>query len=231
MRNISFILTICTLLIISVAGFSFALSGISYINQDDDNTCYVFSENNPDVKFYINDINRFVRDIVNATIHRNDYDELTLIGDLVHIDGMYTHKYEVLAGNGEVHIYLYKLLDNDFGDDLYITLSMEQINNIEQAINNSRTKSGEMSSSNSITTNLPNVQSVSTYSQILNNADANDAYSTMAGLSRITPNDSTKKVMLLYHPVLNIRDILDSGVNLHNITDFYSNILYILNNE
>ena len=168
-------------------------------------------------------------DIINATIHRNDYDELTLIGDLVHIDGKYTHKYEVLAGNGEVHIYLYKLLDNDFGDDLYITLSMEQINNIEQAINNSRTKSGEMSSSNLITTNLPNVQSVSTYSQILNNADANDIYGTLAGVSRITPNDSTKKIMLLYHPVLNIRDSLDSGVNLHNVTDLYSNILYILN--
>ena len=217
MRNISFTLTICVLLIISVAGFSFALSGISYINQDDNNTCYIFLEDNPDVKFYINDINRFVRDIVNATIHRNDYDELTLIGDLVHIDGMYTHKYEVLAGNGEVHIYLYKLLDNDFGDDLYITLSMEQINNIEQTINNSTT------------TNLPNVQSVSTYSQILNNADANDTYSTMAGLSRITPNDSTKKIMLIYHPILNIRDTLDSGVNLHNTTDLYSNILYILN--
>ena len=81
MRNISFTLTICALLIISVAGFSFALSGISYINRDDDNTCYVLSEDNPDVKFYINDVNRFVRDIVNATIHRNDYDELTLIGD------------------------------------------------------------------------------------------------------------------------------------------------------
>ena len=230
MRNISFIITICALLIISVVSFAFALSGISY-EYHDKNVCYVVSKNNPDVKFYISDVDRFVKDIVSAIAHRNDYDELVLVGDLVHIDGKYTHKYEVLTGNGEVHIYLYKLLDNDFGDELYITLSMEQINNIEQTINNSTTESSEMSSSNSITTNLPNVQSVSTYSQILNNADANDAYSTMAGLSRITPNDSTKKVMLLYHPVLNIRDILDSGVNLHNITDFYSNILYILNNE
>ncbi len=229
MRNISFTLAICVLLIISIAGFSFASPGISYISKDDNNTCYVFSEDNPDVKFYINDINRFVRDIINATIHRNDYDELTLIGDLVHIDGKYTHKYEVLTGNGEVHIYLYKLLDNDFGDDLYITLSMEQINNIEQAINNSTTESNEASSSNSTTTNLPSVQSVSTYSQILNNADANDIYGTLAGVSRITLNDSTKKIMLLYHPVLNIRDSLDSGVNLHNVTDLYSNILYILN--
>lgn len=228
MKKIYFIIMICTLFIISVVSSLFVLSGVSFANQNN-NTCYVLSEDNPDVKFYINDVNRFVRDIVNATIHRNDYDELTLIGDLVHIDGMYTHKYEVLAGNGEVHIYLYKLLDNDFGDDLYITLSMEQINNIEQAINNSRTKSGEISSSNSITTNLPNVQSVSTYSQILNNADANDIYGTLAGVSRITPNDSTKKIMLLYHPVLNIRDSLDSGVNLHNVTDLYSNILYILN--
>ena len=225
MRNISFTLAICALLIISVTGFSFALSGISYINQDDNNTCYVLSEDNPDVKFYINDVNRFVRDIVNATIHRNDYDELTLIGDLVHIDGMYTHKYEVLAGNGEVHIYLYKLLDNDFGDELYITLTNEQI---EQIINSPISEISSFDEVSESTPSMPNIQTVSTLANIANNIDADDIYGTMAGLGRLTSANSVKETMLMYHPILHIKDTLDDGVNIHNITELYSNILYLL---
>lgn len=224
MRNISFIITICALLIISVVSFAFALSGISY-EYHDKNVCYVVSKNNPDVKFYISDVDRFVKDIVSAIAHRNDYDELVLVGDLVHVDGKYTHKYEVLTGNGEVHIYLYKLLDNDFGDELYITLTNEQIEQIINSPISETTISNEVSK---YTPSMPNIQTVSTLANIANNIDADDIYGTMTGLGRLTSANSVKETMLMYHPILNIKDTLDDGVNIHNITELYSNILYLL---
>lgn len=224
MRNISFIITICALLIISVVSFAFALSGISY-EYYDKNVCYVVSKNNPDVKFYISDVDRFVKDIVSAIAHRNDYDELVLVGDLVHVDGKYTHKYEVLTGNGEVHIYLYKLLDNDFGDELYITLTNEQIEQIINSPISETTISNEVSK---YTPSMPNIQTVSTLANIANNIDADDIYGTMTGLGRLTSANSVKETMLMYHPILNIKDTLDDGVNIHNITELYSNILYLL---
>ena len=224
MRNISFIITICALLIISVVSFAFALSGISY-EYYDKNVCYVVSKNNPDVKFYISDVDRFVKDIVSAIAHRNDYDELVLVGDLVHVDGKYTHKYEVLTGNGEVHIYLYKLLDNDFGDELYITLTNEQIEQIINSPISETTISNEVSK---YTPSMPNIQTVSTLANIANNIDADDIYGTMTGLGRLTSANSVKETMLMYHPILHIKDTLDDGVNIHNITELYSNILYLL---
>lgn len=224
MRNISFIITICALLIISVVSFAFALSGISY-EYYDKNVCYVVSKNNPDVKFYISDVDRFVKDIVSAIAHRNDHDELVLVGDLVHVDGKYTHKYEVLTGNGEVHIYLYKLLDNDFGDELYITLTNEQIEQIINSPISETTISNEVSK---YTPSMPNIQTVSTLANIANNIDADDIYGTMTGLGRLTSANSVKETMLMYHPILHIKDTLDDGVNIHNITELYSNILYLL---
>ncbi len=224
MRNISFIITICALLIISVVSFTFALSGISY-EYYDKNVCYVVSKNNPDVKFYISDVDRFVKDIVSAIAHRNDHDELVLVGDLVHVDGKYTHKYEVLTGNGEVHIYLYKLLDNDFGDELYITLTNEQIEQIINSPISETTISNEVSK---YTPSMPNIQTVSTLANIANNIDADDIYGTMTGLGRLTSANSVKETMLMYHPILHIKDTLDDGVNIHNITELYSNILYLL---
>jgi len=223
-RNISFIITICALLIISVVSFAFALSGISY-EYYDKNVCYVVSKNNPDVKFYISDVDRFVKDIVSAIAHRNDHDELVLVGDLVHVDGKYTHKYEVLTGNGEVHIYLYKLLDNDFGDELYITLTNEQIEQIINSPISETTISNEVSK---YTPSMPNIQTVSTLANIANNIDADDIYGTMTGLGRLTSANSVKETMLMYHPILHIKDTLDDGVNIHNITELYSNILYLL---
>lgn len=224
MRNISFIITICALLIISVVSFAFALSGISY-EYYDKNVCYVVSKNNPDVKFYISDVDRFVKDIASAIAHRNDHDELVLVGDLVHVDGKYTHKYEVLTGNGEVHIYLYKLLDNDFGDELYITLTNEQIEQIINSPISETTISNEVSK---YTPSMPNIQTVSTLANIANNIDADDIYGTMTGLGRLTSANSVKETMLMYHPILHIKDTLDDGVNIHNITELYSNILYLL---
>jgi len=223
-RNISFIITICALLIISVVSFAFALSGISY-EYYDKNVCYVVSKNNPDVKFYISDVDRFVKDIASAIAHRNDHDELVLVGDLVHVDGKYTHKYEVLTGNGEVHIYLYKLLDNDFGDELYITLTNEQIEQIINSPISETTISNEVSK---YTPSMPNIQTVSTLANIANNIDADDIYGTMTGLGRLTSANSVKETMLMYHPILHIKDTLDDGVNIHNITELYSNILYLL---
>lgn len=224
MRNISFIITICALLIILVVSSLFVLSGVSFANQNK-NTCYVVSKNNPDVKFYISDVDRFVKDIVSAIAHRNDYDELVLVGDLVHVDGKYTHKYEVLTGNGEVHIYLYKLLDNDFGDELYITLTNEQIEQIINSPISETTISNEVSK---YTPSMANIQTVSTLANIANNIDADDIYGTMTGLGRLTSANSVKETMLMYHPILHIKDTLDDGVNIHNITELYSNILYLL---
>lgn len=216
MKKYLVILT-CFLLVLVNA----AHAGVVFVDQND-NTGYIFTEENPSVKYYIKNLADFTVFTAYAALHRNDYDELTLIGDSVHLVGRHTHKYEVLAGGGKVHIYFYRLLDNDFGDELYLEMSEKQIKGIVGILEDNKI-------SKVTKDNKPSIQAVSTYSQIANNARASDAYGTMAGLSRVTTRDSVKEIMLMYHPALSVRDTLDSGVNTHNVTELYSDMLYILN--
>ena len=221
-----FILLACFLLLFTGT----ACANVVYVNQGD-NTGYIFSDSDPDVKYYINNISDFVTFIAYAAVSRNDRDELELIGDSVHIRGKYTYKYEVLSGGGEVYVYLYRMIDNDWGDELYLQLPEEQAQKIADIVEgNQITKSSTVKSdvASKPIKKYPSVQTVSNYSQIVNNVRADDTYGTMAGLSRVTSRNSVKNLMLLYHPILDVRDTFDNGVSIHNATNLYSNIIYLL---
>jgi len=211
-----FILLACFLLVFT----GVAYAGVAYVDQGD-NTGYVFSESEPNVQYYIKNVREFTTYIAYAALHRNDYSELTLVGSSMHRVGVYTHKYEVLAGVGEVHAYFYRLLDNDFGDSLYLQLTDKAADRITDTLKPSNTNS----KSNNW---LPSVQTISTLVKTVGNVEAGDVYGSLAGVSRLTAGNTVKNAMLLYFPILSVRDTLDSGVDLDNVTDLFMNVLYII---
>lgn len=186
------------------------------------NIGYVYSDDKPDVKYYIQNVPDFFTFIVYAVVHRNDSKELELIGDSMFKHEGYYHKYEVLAGGGEVHIYFYRMLDNDFADELYTQLTQKQIHEIMDALEKAKKQS---SKSQQISP-----QTVSTAANTISNVKANDAYGTLANISRLTSGKDIKNIMLKYHPMLSIKDVLNSGINEYNITELYTDILTIIGN-
>ncbi len=211
-----FTLLACFLLVFT----GVAYAGVAYVDQGD-NTGYVFSESEPNVQYHINNVKDFTTDLAYAALHRNDYSELTLVGDSVHRVGVHMHKYEVLAGTGEVHAYFYRLLDDDFGDSLYLQLTEKAVGRITDTLKPSDTNSKSNKK-------LLSTQTISTLAKTVGNAEAGDVYGSLAGVSRLTAGDTVKNAMLLYFPILSVRDMLESGVDLDNVTDLFMNVLYII---
>ena len=211
-----FTLLACFLLVFTSAAYA----GVAYVDRGD-NTGYIFSESESNVQYHINNVNDFTTDLAYAALHRNDYSELTLVGDSVHRVGVYTHKYEVLAGAGEVHAYFYRLLDDDFGDSLYLQLTEKAVGRITDTLESSDT-SGKSNKK------LLSTQTISTLAKTVGNAEAGDVYGSLAGVSQLTAGDTVKNAMLLYFPILSVRDTLESGVDLDNVTDLFMNVLYII---
>lgn len=81
---------------------------------------------------------------------------------------------------------------------------------------------------------IGSVQDVSSYASLLRNVRDRDLFGSLATLSRvISSSNSTlsgpiRAVVDLYWPAVSVLSTVDSGVNLNNVTDLYSNVLRLV---
>jgi len=82
---------------------------------------------------------------------------------------------------------------------------------------------------------IGSVQDISDYVNLLINIKEGDLFSSLSSLSRIVSSsdsvlsESVQNIVDLYWPVVDILSTIDSGINLNNITNFYSDILMLIN--
>ena len=89
--------------------------------------------------------------------------------------------------------------------------------------------------STKIQNKIGSVQDISDYVNLLINIKEGDLFSSLSSLSRIVSSsdsvlsESVQNIVDLYWPVVDILSTIDSGINLNNITNFYSDILMLIN--
>lgn len=209
---------VITVLIMLVCNIAMA----AVLVDNSDNTGYVYSEKAPEIKYLINNLDKFSSYITVAVIHRNDFNRLTLIGENMFKEDSYYYKYEILTGAGEVHIYMYRMLDDELGDTLFIKLSKEQIDDIMRNVK-------QKSSSKSKTVDKVSIQTVSNYSQLVANMKGKDYYSSIAIMSRLSKNNNIRYAMAAYHPCLTLEEAVNRDTNEYNATEVYRSLLQLSN--
>lgn len=98
-----------------------------YVVNLGNNMGYVYDENYPDGKYYIDDMNKYHTYLTYAVAYRNDYDYMVFLEAQMYQVGKYLYEWQVVFGKGLVFIYFYRPVNGTYWKELAYQLSDDDI--------------------------------------------------------------------------------------------------------